>query len=424
MAFLDTFSQLAGMPGAAIAAVVALLWLIRYMLLPKPLPGIPYNKEAANSIFGDLPGFRAAVNRREWMVDQAFRHNSPIVQIFLKPFRPPIVLVADYFEHTDIATKRLKEFDRSEFTIEAFSPVISGNQLTLHTHDPQFKKNRELMRDLMSPNFLHKVRADTPSTPSNLQLPLPEKRCTTNLFVRSQLSLPHIYAASLRLVDIWNHKITDGNGRPFDAAHDIYITFLDMIAQAAFGIGTEQTQCFKQLNHLKNTQGQKVNGSHSQPISNGTKLEDTEVKFSSAPMNEELGALTNVGEAVSISVRSPLPQIQMFLYKKLSPVMRRTLYLAEQLFKREVANSLERRQQGLPQRSALDHMLVREDDMARKEGRDADYYSQMIYSEVRIVQISVLLFLSFCLFFSFLFPLVPLYIYPYWRQDSQIDRLS
>lgn len=138
-------------------SILSALYLLRRWLLPKPIPGIPYNKNAVKSFMGDIPEFRDAPNRREWWAQQPARHQSPIVQVFMRPFGAPWVFVADYFESSDICMRRLKEFDRSNVTWEQFNGVVPGHHITLKSSDPKFKKNKELIRDLMAPTFLHQV---------------------------------------------------------------------------------------------------------------------------------------------------------------------------------------------------------------------------------------------------------------------------
>lgn len=133
------------------------LYLLRRALLPKPIPGILYNENAVKSLMGDVPEFRAAPNRREWWARQAIVHQSPLVQVFMRPFARPWVFVADYFEAADICMRRLKEFDRSDITREQFGGLTPGHHITLKSSDPQFKKNKELIRDLMSVSFLQPV---------------------------------------------------------------------------------------------------------------------------------------------------------------------------------------------------------------------------------------------------------------------------
>lgn len=138
-------------------SILSALYLLRRWLLPKPIPGIPYNENAVKSFMGDIPEFRDAPNRREWWAQQPARHQSPIVQVFMRPFGAPWVFVADYFEASDICMRRLKEFDRSDVTWEQFNGVVPGHHITLKSSDPKFKKNKELIRDLMAPTFLQQV---------------------------------------------------------------------------------------------------------------------------------------------------------------------------------------------------------------------------------------------------------------------------
>lgn len=42
---------------------VSCTWLFRRLLLPKPLPGIPYNRDAADRLFGDVPEMMGYVMR-------------------------------------------------------------------------------------------------------------------------------------------------------------------------------------------------------------------------------------------------------------------------------------------------------------------------------------------------------------------------
>lgn len=51
--------------GAAIALAIvsiAIYWAYR-RILPKPIPGIPFNKDAAHKLFGDIPEMMSYVMR-------------------------------------------------------------------------------------------------------------------------------------------------------------------------------------------------------------------------------------------------------------------------------------------------------------------------------------------------------------------------
>jgi hypothetical protein len=77
-------------------------FLLYRWLLPKPIPGIPYNPEAKNSIFGDIPSLLAHLKTHktvsDWMGCHNIRHSSPIVQMFPYLARKPVVVIHDYRE--------------------------------------------------------------------------------------------------------------------------------------------------------------------------------------------------------------------------------------------------------------------------------------------------------------------------------------
>ncbi|EEU37408.1 uncharacterized protein NECHADRAFT_51378 [Fusarium vanettenii 77-13-4] len=336
---IDLFRQAPPGLGLAVCAVFIGLFLILLRLArPKPIPGIPHNVEAANSIFGDLPEFRAATDRREWWVTQIIKHQSPLVQVFIRPFGLPWVFVADHWEAVDIATRRLKEFDRADETIYAFEGVAPSHHITMRSSNPQFKKNKELVRDLMSVNFLQDV------------------------------SSPEIYDKFSLLVDLWNSKARFSNGRPFDVGKDIHNAALDIVMAASFGLGLEHSQVAKQIRELE---------SASSPGG-----QDDVFEFKHVPIDDEIGAFTILADSIAVAVRSPLPRLGHFLYRNLSPMMRRAAAGRDRLRNREIAKSVERRESEHPQRCALDNMLAREDVIAEKEGRKPNYYSQVILSEL------------------------------------------
>ncbi|KAI1036032.1 hypothetical protein LB504_011390 [Fusarium proliferatum] len=317
-------------------SILSALYLLRRWLLPKPIPGIPYNENAVKSFMGDIPEFRDAPNRREWWAQQPARHLSPIVQVFMRPFGAPWVFVADYFEASDICMRRLKEFDRSDVTWEQFNGVVPGHHITLKSSDPKFKKNKELIRDLMTPTFLQQARRNL-------------------LCIRALLKL-------------WDRKLDLSGGRPFDIAQDIHNSALDIILSASFGIDSGDGQIGRQLEELK-----------ARTVSGG---EDDLFEFEDVSIDEEQSCLTTLADSVGLSMRSPLPTIHHFLYRNLSPKMRRARAGRDRLRDHEIAKSIERRELGQPQRCALDNMLAREDAIAEKEGRKPNYRSQTIMSEL------------------------------------------
>jgi hypothetical protein len=77
-------------------------FLLYRWLLPKPIPGVPYNHEATTSLLGDIPSMMEHIKTHkmltDWMVAHTQKHDSPIVQLFTNLFGRPIVLISDYRE--------------------------------------------------------------------------------------------------------------------------------------------------------------------------------------------------------------------------------------------------------------------------------------------------------------------------------------
>lgn len=149
--------------GFAIALFLGLLYLGVQRAYPRPIPGIPYNRAAARRFGGDVPEIqarqKAGESVRPWFLEQAKRHNSAIVQIFLGPFAKPAVLVSDYREVNDILSHRELDFKRGK-KVDVFRGILPHAHPSLETFDPRFKSCLDLVKDLMTPSFLYKVNFD------------------------------------------------------------------------------------------------------------------------------------------------------------------------------------------------------------------------------------------------------------------------
>jgi hypothetical protein len=88
--------------GAITGTLFLAAWLLYQWLLPKPIPGIPYNKSATKTIFGDIPDMinhlKTSKELADWILAPNERHNSPIVQLFIDLFGGPTVVISDYRE--------------------------------------------------------------------------------------------------------------------------------------------------------------------------------------------------------------------------------------------------------------------------------------------------------------------------------------
>ena len=139
---------------------------------------------------------------------------------------------------------------------------------------------------------------------------------------------------------------------------------------AAEGAREREKELVKEIQELK---------PHSDP---STIKNDDEFQFKPVSLNEELNALAIVGESVAKVIKTPVPPVFHFLYRNLSSKWRKAFALASQLQEREIANGIKRRRNGEAMKCALDEISVREEAMAKKEGRAPDYHSQVITSEV------------------------------------------
>lgn len=194
---------------------LALILPICYYLLahrivyPQPLPGIPYNQTASHRILGDIPDLVTSVRRTKetssWCFSQCRRLKSPVIQLFLRPFSKPFVFVDDARETEDMLLRRTREFDRAPSTAAFFRTVLPRASIVKPT-DHEFKAQRRLWVDVMSPAFLRSVVA------------------------------PNIYRSTLELVELWRLKSrVGGGGRPFEAHHDLETAAFDAIWVAVLG---------------------------------------------------------------------------------------------------------------------------------------------------------------------------------------------
>jgi hypothetical protein len=157
-----------------VAIIVGLAVLVYRSALPKPIPGIPYDKRAAKNLFGSLPDMISYMKMNgviiPWLTSHNAKHGAPLVQFFGAPFSKPTLVLSDFHESQDILLRRTKEFDRAARSLASFEGSIPNHHIAMRTADPRFKGNKELVRDLMSPNFLADVRSCSLRSPNAVPL--------------------------------------------------------------------------------------------------------------------------------------------------------------------------------------------------------------------------------------------------------------
>lgn len=337
-----------------IVAIFLILYLSYQKLLPKPIPGIPYNASATKSILGDVPGLISHMSKTgqlwAWIMQQNIDHGSPVVQVFARPFAGPWVLISDFRESQDILLRRTQEFDRGKFVADAFGGLLPQFHFTMQSSEPQFKANRALLKDLMTPGFLHEVGA------------------------------PQIHANVEALVKLWDLKAQLAQGRPFDAVPDIYNVTLDSIFAATFGLDAKNNTTTSQLQHLlayASIDRLKV-----------PETADLPVEFPTAQRPATFEAIITLTESLEISIKAPLPRLAHWFLRQL-PYMRKARAIKESLIHDGLETGIQQLSSGDHiKRSALDEILHRELAMSQKEGRQPVYHSRAIYDEVRCLRLS------------------------------------
>jgi len=88
---------------AVLGVVFLAVYIVYRVALPRPIAGITYHKDSATRILGDAPAMIKHKQRYgtvfDWMTQQAVELNSPIFQLFLRPFSKPAVSSPTHEKH-------------------------------------------------------------------------------------------------------------------------------------------------------------------------------------------------------------------------------------------------------------------------------------------------------------------------------------
>ncbi|KAL6408586.1 cytochrome P450 [Ilyonectria robusta] len=253
-----------------------------------------------------------------------------MVQVFVRPFSLPWVIVTDARECEDVLTRRSRDFDRARFTTDVVQPILREHHFSFPS-GPQQRAHRSLLSDLMTPAFLNEVAA------------------------------PRLYDATMELLRLWLRKAVLACGHPFAAEEDIANAALDTIWAASVGRKACTTSC--QIKLL--TQRSTVDLPSKQ---------DLPVVFPQAPIPYDVECIRTVINSMEVGLASPLPGLSYFFYLKL-PSIRRAFRRKDLMLSDALKDSLgrlgseEKCVGKAPVRSAMDFVLRRELIQARKEGR-------------------------------------------------------
>ncbi|KAE8423082.1 cytochrome P450 [Aspergillus pseudocaelatus] len=196
--------------GSATLGIFLLLLhqLYRRLLLPKPIPNIPYNVAASQKLLGDLPELKDEMDRtsdmRSWLLRQTIKLQYPLIQLFLDPFSKPILILSDPREALDILLYRSRDFDRAPMLYDIFSGLAPTHHIGMKT-GPEWRRHRDLIQHLVTQPFLQ----DTAG--------------------------PAIHASASRLVRLWRAKARVAQGAAFAAKRDFQYMIIDALIEICFG---------------------------------------------------------------------------------------------------------------------------------------------------------------------------------------------
>lgn len=337
-------------------AVTISLYCLYQWLLPNPIPGIAYNAHAAKSLLGDAPAMVKEVSKtgefRVWCARQMKQMNSPLCQIFIRPFSQPWVLLADFREAKDILMRR-KEFDKSSFLSDGMACMGSFHGIYMTGH--KFKANRQLIQDLMTTSFLNNHVG------------------------------PAIFGKGLELMKLFEMKMLLARGRPFSVKKDFEYTSLDVMLEFAFGKNWVHTALGPQLELVD----RKLQAEEDIDAMVGEDCNDLDqpVIFSTVPLVDFLNSVYEAPEIVEKTINALMPKLQTWWWSKQS-WYKQIFDAKERAMKEQVEIAIGNFQSGCIQ-TGIEHMLMREASRAEKEGRAPDFRSKVLRDEVSSTSSSI-----------------------------------
>ncbi|KAL8746436.1 MAG: hypothetical protein Q9190_001533 [Brigantiaea leucoxantha] len=340
---ISTFDEVSAIRYFLVASltITLALYSLYQWLLPKPVPGIAYNPNARKSLFGDAPSMIKEVSVtgefRVWCAKQMKQMNSPLCQVFIRPFSKPWILLADFRESKDILTRR-GEFDKSSFLAQGMACM--GSFHGIYTTGDKFRSNRQLIQDLMTTSFLHNHVG------------------------------PAIYNKALEVMKLFELKMHLANGRPFSVKKDFEYASLDIMLEFAFGKNWVHTATGPQVELLSRLPASRVKfDALNQPAD-----------FPVVPIVNFLKSVYEAPEIVEKTINAIMPKLHTWWWSKQS-WYKEVFNEKERVMKEQVAIGLKNYRSGHV-KTGIEHMLSREATRAEKEGREPDFESEVFRDEM------------------------------------------
>lgn len=332
---------------AYIAGGIVFLYLAYWWALPKPIPGIPYNKTAIKLLLGDVGSMVKHISKtqevHDWMSAQNVKLNSPIVQLFTRPFGRPCVVITDYREAQDILVHRTKEFDRSKFIADVSGGIVSKSHFVMQTND-EFRKHRKWVQGIMATGFLQDVAA------------------------------PYMYEAGQDLLQLWEQKARLAKGRAFTASNDVYCTTMDAVWPIVFGADPVNSNTKAQLCLYTTITDVELPNSLT-----------AEAVLPRAPHPEIVQSFLNIMHSVEACIKSPMPVLSHWLLRQTS-ALKKSFRDKDRLIEQEIDKAVERAMSqsatNKDVKCAVDDIVRREMHLAEKEKRAPEFKSKGMSDEV------------------------------------------
>ncbi|KAK4504915.1 hypothetical protein PRZ48_002878 [Zasmidium cellare] len=334
---------------ALLASILAIAGFLLYRAaLPKPIPGIPYNEKSARSLFGDAPDLGKYHSKTHEVISFLTKRlqelNTPICQVWVKPFSRPWVVISDGREATDIMSRRGREFDRSNFFRDLFEALSPHHQSIMPTND-QWRYNRRLMADAMSSPFLNNVASH------------------------------RLHESTSDLVSLLREKVRLAPGHVFNMYKDLQFCTMDVIWAATFGteLGISQSQAMylSRLDHME--------------LPNTS---DSLVNFPENDLPEVWYMLAAIMGSCEVVMTSPLGRWHHLLMIKFYPSMRRALTTRDKLINSKLTEAWktfadgDTTNEGNKVRCVVDMIVERETILAKKQGKEPDRKSKYLFDEM------------------------------------------
>lgn len=334
-----------------VGLVPAVLYLVYLTILPKPIPGIPYNAASARSVLGDTLAIKSHIAMTDggtfttYAVKMMRNYNTPLIQLFPQPLSKPVLILGDYQEAYEIFVRRSREFDRSHNVGNMFLGFIPKNHFLLKTN-AAWKAQRRLVLASLNESFLYGVLA------------------------------PAVQERVARVIELWRTKAEIARGRPWYAAHELNMIALESIMAFTLGGGPCYTATEGAIEAARGMSIQEkdavVNSDQDQPV-----------VFPMGKLDGLLQATLDMTATMGELRYSWMPRLKWPFVRRRQRV-KNAINVKEEYIRRELAKAVDELQQSgeTVARSAVDYMVEYERDLAQKEGRSPDYFSRVMIDEV------------------------------------------